>query len=251
MSIEPEIAALIALAFFLGSLVKGVAGIGLPLVAIPILTFGIDVRDATPMIVGPAIATNIYQILETRASRLPMGEIAPIVVGLVVGTFAGALIAVSIDPKAMVGVMGAVILGFVIFSFSGYKPNIPARGRGVMGLAAGGGTGVIGGMTGVFGPVLAIYPLSLNLAKDSFVWAMGVLLLIASTGLGLSYASLGALPGWVAIASIAAILPGFAGVWTGARLRRVISPDLFRKVILSILAVIALKHIVTALGLAG
>ncbi|MGZ0188426.1 MAG: TSUP family transporter, partial [Alphaproteobacteria bacterium] len=34
---EYEIAATIGLAFFLGSLVKGVAGIGLPLVAISIL----------------------------------------------------------------------------------------------------------------------------------------------------------------------------------------------------------------------
>ncbi|MEQ9123521.1 MAG: sulfite exporter TauE/SafE family protein, partial [Alphaproteobacteria bacterium] len=109
MPIDLETALIIAAAFFAGSVVKGVAGIGLPLVAIPILTFGMDVRDATPMIVGPAIATNIFQIVETRRARLPVRDIRPNMAGLVVGTYLGALVAVSTDPKVMVGVMGGVI----------------------------------------------------------------------------------------------------------------------------------------------
>ena len=246
---ELDIALLIALAFFLGSFVKGVAGIGLPLVAIAILSFSMDVRDATPMIVGPAIATNIFQIYETRRSRLSIAAIAPILVGLVIGTFVGAAIAVSAEPKFMLGVLGDVVLAFVMFSFVGKTPNVPERGRGPIGFSAGGATGVIGGMTGVFGPVLAIYTLSLNLPKESFVWAMGVLLLFASASLGVSYASLGALPLWVAIASLAAILPSYFGVFAGTRLRRKISQRLFRNVILSILAVIACKHLATSLGL--
>jgi len=226
-----------------------VAGIGLPLVAIPILTFGMDVRDATPMIVGPAIATNIFQIVETRRARLPIREIWPIMAGLVVGTYLGARVAISADPQVMVGVMGAVILGFVVYSFVGKAPRIPERGRGPMGFGAGGATGLIGGMTGVFGPILAIYTLSLHMAKDAFVWAMGVLLLLASSGLGASYAILGALPGWVIAASIGAIAPAYAGMYAGSRLRRVISPILFRNIILTILGLIACKHIAGSLSL--
>lgn len=226
------------------------AGIGLPLVAIPVLTFAMDVRDATPMIAAPAIVANIFQIIDNRRARLPLKDIAPIMVGLAAGTFLGALIAVNMDPKAMVGVMGAIILGFVAFSFIGRTPSIPEKGRGPMGLAAGAGTGVVGGMTGVFGPVLAIYTLSLNLSKDAFVWAMGVLLLLASFGLGASYASLGALPGWVIVASLGAVVPTYIGMVAGSRLRRVISQRLFRNIILSILALISLKHIATAFGLA-
>lgn len=250
LPIEPEIAAVILLGFFLGSLVKGVAGIGLPMVAIPILTFVMDVRDATPMIVGPAMVANIFQIVEARRARLPLGQIAPIMAGVLIGTYLGALIVVNVHPQAMVGVMGGIILGFVAFSFIGKTPKIPERGRGLLGFGAGGGAGVVGGMTGVFGPVLAIYTLSLNLPKDTFVWAMGVLLLLASSGLGASYASLGALPFWVVIASLAATVPTYVGMVAGSRLRKVISQRLFRNVILGILAVIAAKHITAAFGLA-
>lgn len=228
---------------------KGVAGIGLPLVAIPVLTFAMDVRDATPMIVGPAIVTNVFQIIETRRARLKYIEIAPIMVGLIVGTFCGAFIAVSIDPNMMVGILGFVILAFVAFSFSGFMPSIPQNGRGTMGLAAGTGTGLIGGMTGVFGPVLAIYTLALKMPKDAFVWAMGVLLLLASTGLGISYASLGAFPLWVLIASFGAMLPSYAGIVAGTRLRKIVSERLFRNVVLCILGIIALKHVASSFGI--
>lgn len=213
------------------------------------MSFSIDVRDATPMIVGPAFATNIFQIYEARHARLSLMSIAPILVGLVIGTFVGAAVAVAADPKFMLGALGAVVLAFVMFSFVGKTPNVPERHRGPIGFGAGGATGVIGGMTGVFGPVLAIYTLSLNLPKESFVWAMGVLLLFASASLGVSYASLGALPLWVMFASLAAIVPSYIGVAAGSRLRRKISQRLFRNVILSILAVIACKHLATALGL--
>ena len=244
-----ETAGVIAIAFFLGSLVKGVAGIGPPLVAIPILTLAMDVRDATPMIVAPAAAANIYQIVDTWRARMPFGRLLPIMAGLIAGIYAGALIAVTADPTIMLGVMGGVILGFVMFSFSGVTPRIPEKRRGLMGFAAGGITALIGGMTGVFGPVLAIYTLSLNLGKDGFVYAMGVLLLLASFSLGVAYASLDALAGWVIWASIFAVVPASVGMYAGSKLRRVISPVVFRNVILSILAIIASKHLATAFGI--
>ena len=233
----------------MGSLVKGVAGIGLPLVAIPILTFAMDVRDATPMIVGPAIITNVFQVIKTRQARLRYKEITPIIFGLLIGTFGGALIAVSVNPNVMVGILGFVILAFVAFSFSGYMPSIPKKGRLQMGFAAGTGTGLIGGMTGVFGPVLAIYTLALKMPKDAFVWAMGVLLLLASSGLGIFYATLGAFPIWVLIASFGAMLPSYIGIVAGTRLRKIVSEKLFRNVVLSILGIIALKHVASAFGL--
>ena len=118
-----------------------------------------------------------------------------------------------------------------------------------MGLAAGTGTGLIGGMTGVFGPVLAIYTLALKMPKDAFVWAMGVLLLLASTGLGISYASLGAFPLWVLIASFGAMLPSYAGIFAGTRLRKIVSERLFRNVVLCILGIIAFKHVASSFGI--
>lgn len=222
----------------------------MPLVAIAILTLGMDVRDATPMIVGPGLAANVFQIVESRRARMSVGAIAPIMVGLAAGTFLGASIAVSADPKFMLGVMGAIILAFAAFNFIGKTPTVPEKGRGPMGAAAGGITGVIGGMTGVYGPVLAIYTLSLDLSKDAFIWSMGVLLLLSIVCLGASYASLGALPDWVIWASLFAVVPAYAGMLTGSRLRRRISPTLFRNVVLAIVSVIACKHMATAFGLA-
>ena len=80
--------------------------------------------------------------------------------------------------------------------------------------------------------------------------ADGALFTVASARSVVSMnAILGALPGWVIAASVGAIAPAYAGMYAGSRLRRVISPILFRNIILTILGLIACKHIAGSLGL--
>lgn len=241
-------AAVIGIAFFIGSVVKGVTGMGMPLVAIPILSLSMAVRDATPMIVLPALATNIFQVTEARRARLSFSEILPILFGLIIGAFFGVRLAISIDPDLLLAILGAIIISFVILSLLKFAPKAPERGRGPMGFAAGTFTGVIGGMTGGFGPVLAIYLLSLHWPKDTFVWAMGVLMLVSATSLGLFYAGFGAFAEWVLYASLGACVPAFAGIWVGSRVRKHVAPETFRSIVMLILAIIAIKHIATAFG---
>lgn len=246
--IDPGVAALIAFAFFSGCVVKGVTGMGMPLVAIAMMSLVLDVRDATPMILGPALAANVYQIAETRRARLPFIKLLPILIGLIGGTFLGVKLAVTIDPTFMLGILGVLLIGFVILSLFRLDPVAPELGRGPLGLVAGGFTGFIGSMTGGFGVILAMYLLSLRWPREAFMWALGVLLLLSAGSLGIFYAALGAFPAWVFYASLAAIIPACAGMWAGSKLRKMISPDGFRRIVLSFLAVIAVKHLVTVLG---
>ncbi len=246
--LDPSIAILIAFAFFAGCVIKGVTGMGMPLVAIAIMSLALDVRDATPMIMFPALVANIYQITESRRASLPFSQLAPILLGLLVGTYFGVRLAVSTDPAFMLGVLGFLILGFVILSLFKIDPEAPKRGRAFFGLGAGGFTGFVGSMTGGFGPILAIFLLSLRLPRETFMWALGILLLLAASSLGLFYALLGAFPAWVFYTSAAACIPAIIGMWAGGKIRKRVSPELFRKLVLALLTVISLKHIVTVLG---
>lgn len=157
-------------------------------------------------------------------------------------------LAVTVDPTFMLGILGGLLLGFVILSLFKLDPVAPERGRAPLGLAAGGLTGFIGSMTGGFGPILAMYLLSLRWPREAFVWALGVLLLLTAGSLGVFYAALGAFPAWVFYTSLASIVPACAGMWAGSRLRKLVSPNGFRRIVLVLLAVIAVKHLVTALG---
>ena len=51
----------IALAIMAGGLVKGTFGLGLPLVAMPLMTYFIGVANAISLLVVPILATNLAQ----------------------------------------------------------------------------------------------------------------------------------------------------------------------------------------------
>ena len=55
---------MLAAIFVLGGIVKGVVGIGLPLVLIPLLTPVLDMPVAVALLTVPMIATNIGQAAE-------------------------------------------------------------------------------------------------------------------------------------------------------------------------------------------
>jgi uncharacterized protein len=244
---DPQIAAVIGFAFFAGCVIKGVTGMGMPLVAIAIMSLVLDVQDATPMIMMPALVANVYQVTETRHYRMPIKKLTPIIAGLLIGTYFGVSLAIATDPALMLGVLGVLILGFVILSLFKIDPEAPKRGRNLFGLAAGGFTGFIGSMTGGFGPILAIFLLSLRWPRETYMWAIGVLLLLTASALGLFYALLDAFPAWVFYASFAACGPALLGMWAGGKVRKMVSPERFRSLVLALLAVIAIKHILTTL----
>ena len=54
----------IGIAFFVGGVVKGVVGMGLPLTAIALMTIVIELELAIPLLVIPIIATNLLQAIQ-------------------------------------------------------------------------------------------------------------------------------------------------------------------------------------------
>ena len=57
-----------ALALGVGGLVKGATGMGLPLVALPILAAFLGVQHAVALMCFPGIITNIWQVWRFRAA---------------------------------------------------------------------------------------------------------------------------------------------------------------------------------------
>ena len=64
LSLSIQVLAALTAIFVLGGVVKGVVGIGLPLVLIPLLTPFLDVPLAVALLTKPMIATNIGQAAE-------------------------------------------------------------------------------------------------------------------------------------------------------------------------------------------
>ena len=55
---------IIFIIFFLGGVVKGTIGIGLPTITIGLLTFFFDIKESIPLILLSVVFTNLFQAFE-------------------------------------------------------------------------------------------------------------------------------------------------------------------------------------------
>lgn len=250
MPLDLDVVALLvgAFAFFVGALVKGVTGMGMPLVAIPIMAIVMPVSLAVPITVVPGIVTNIWQIHQARRHRSRLGRVLPLALAIIVGTTIGAWLISIAEPRILSAVLGFVLLAFVALSAIDVQMRVRDGMETPASLAAGGTTGVIGGMTGAFGPTLAIYLLALRLGKNEFIWLMGVMMLVCSLTLGLALTGFGGFGPGELVLSIAALLPAWLGLRAGAYVREIVSPRTFRRAVLVVILVMALTHVAKAAG---
>lgn len=173
MSLESLIIMFIALAA--GSFVKGIAGIGLPLIAIPVMAGFMDVDRAVAIMVVPGILINVYLLWTYRRHAVNFASL-PLMIGVgVVGIIIGAWI-LSRTPEAYLLSFMALWLGGYLTSMLIKTPyglpesimkHTPAI---VVGFA-----GIVQGAIGTAGPVLAPYIHSLNLKHPQFQFVISVL----------------------------------------------------------------------------
>ena len=73
---RPSVMLLILLAFLLAGFVKGVIGLGLPTVAMALLTLAMPPAEAAALLILPSLVTNLVQMrpLPEAARALPPGS---------------------------------------------------------------------------------------------------------------------------------------------------------------------------------
>lgn len=242
------VAAVAAVAFFLGGVLKGVIGLGLPLVAIPIIAIVMPVAKAIPLMVLPGYIMNVIQMRQAWHARTGLLVWWPLFVGMAAGVFVGVQFATTASETLMRGVLGGTIVLFVLLSFA--RIHIPKRAveNPATGLTMGGLTGLFGGLTGVFGPTLAMYFLARQLEKDRFIWIMAVVMLAGVVFLGGALTAAGGFGREQIVGTVGVLIPSWAGLAAGARVRRRVSQELFRKVALGALLVMGLSLLAASLG---
>ncbi|MCA8926961.1 MAG: sulfite exporter TauE/SafE family protein [Alphaproteobacteria bacterium] len=246
--IDPLVVAVVAVAFFLGGMLKGAIGLGMPLVAIPIIAIVMPVAKAIPLMVAPAYLMNIIQARESWHARTSLLPWWPVFIGIAVGVVIGVQFATNAPESLMRGILGVTMIVFVLLSFA--RIQLPQRTveNPVAGLTMGGLTGLFGGLTGVFGPTLAMYLLARQLDKDRFVWIMAVVLLAGVSFLGSALTAVGGFSLDQLLGTLGVLIPGWAGLSAGALIRRRVSQEQFRKMALTTLLIMGISLLVATLG---
>ena len=89
---SPESLIIMFTALAAGSFVKGIAGLGLPLIAIPVMAGFMDVERAVAIMVVPGILINVYLLWTYRSHAVSFASL-PLMIGVgVIGIIIGAWI---------------------------------------------------------------------------------------------------------------------------------------------------------------
>ena len=217
-----------------GALVKGITGIGLPMVAVPLMAQAMPVPLAIALLSVPVLSSNLFQINDRKEVGLALRRFWSLILVMVAGVVVGALLLISADQHVLEIVMGAVVVGIALFSMAKPELGIPARQEPIASPLVGLLGGLLGGISSFYGPPLVLYLIALKLPKDRFVLTISLFYFIGQIPLYVMLAG-NDLFGWPAFfVSLALSLPAYAGVRLGQRLRDRIDPLVFTRIVLAI-----------------
>lgn len=172
--------AIMGLALAAGAIVKGATGMGLPLIALPVLTTFFGLQHAVGIMAITQVLTNSMQIWQFREARhdaamrfLPLFLIAG-GVGVVLGTW----LLSNLPERALVFTLGLLLLCYFVLKIS--KPNMAVGPKLAMrgGPFAGFGSGVLQGATGISAPIGVTFIHAMGLERAAHVYAVSAMFLV-------------------------------------------------------------------------
>jgi len=239
--------ALIAFAFLAAGTIKGVVGMGLPTTAMGLMTLVLDPRSAIALILVPMILTNLWQVIRSGEIDAALRRYAPFAVTLMLFVGLTVTLARNAPEQLLLGVLGGALLVFVAVNSSRWPLRLSDRVDRPAQVVAGVLAGVMGGLTSVWAPPMAVYLAARQVGKDEFVRASGLLIFLGSLPLGWGYLQQGHLDGRLMAMSLLALVPTFAGFSLGERLRGRLSETAFRRFLLLVFTAMALNLLRRAL----
>ena len=239
--LDAKMLTLAAVALMLGGFVKGAIGVGLPVVAIAVLSNFLPVPLLLAIVVIPILMTNLWQAIDAGNLRRPLVRFWPMITCLLVLIWFSARLVVDLDARILYGLIGTSVLLFVISSYFRVDWNVPPSAERWAGPLAGCLGGFLGGISTIWGPPMMIYFVMLRLPKEDYIQAVGLVWFIASIPLVIAYVRYGILTAETAVLSGFACIPGFIGLAIGQALRKYINQQVFTKLLLLFLFLVSLN----------
>lgn len=233
-----QIAGLPQLAFWaamgvtlLAGVVKGAIGFAMPIVMVSLFSAFLPPEFALAGLILPTLTTNIHQTFRDgpRAAATAAWTIRRFVLATIMFIFVSAPFADSIPQVGFLLLLGVPITLYAALQLSGRSLTISQRHRFGAEWGLGALAGLYGGVSGIWGPPLIIYLLSLDYPKALNVRMQGVVFMVGAFALLCAHLTTGLLTGDRLLFSALLIVPAFGGMLLGQRLQDRFDQRLFRR----------------------
>ncbi len=226
--------AIVLIAVIVGSVVKSITGMGLPLIAIPIAALFVDLDDAVVTIAFPNLLANGVLAFRERSHLAETRDLRSLAVSGAIGAIVGAIAFVSLPETPLVVILIIAIVVYIVTFFA--KPDLrtgPERSR-RLAPAVGGIAGVFQGAIGISGPIVGSWIHSYRLDRGAHILMVTSLFFVSGSTQFIVFAATGELWGRIG-ASLLACIPVLASIPIGTRLRDRVSSRGFDLAVIAML----------------
>lgn len=244
---DPDLWLLAAIAAVLGAggVVKGAVGFALPMVALAGLGLFLTAQEAIALVVLPAALSNFWQTLRHGwgPAVQTFRRFWQINLVMALTLVASAQLVPRMASDTLFAILGVTVTAAAVVQLLGWRPQAHAGMKHREWIEAGVGliAGLIGGVTGVWGPVILNWLIALDTEKREQIRMLGVNFLIGWWVLVGAHLGSGVLNRQTLPISVAMLVPVVAGMWLGMKIQDRVDQAVFRKLTLVVLCLAGLN----------
>jgi uncharacterized protein len=223
---------------FSSTLIRSTLGFGNALLAMPLLTLLIGVREASPLVALLGLVISILMLLKGWA-KVHWKEIRTLLLASLPGILLGLLLLTSIPEKTVKWILGLVLIGFGLYRLLGVR--LPNYDEPWLAVPFGFLAGLLGGAYNTNGPPIIIYGVFRGWDKDPFRASLQGFFLISNLLIAGGHGLSGLWTGRVLIFFLEGILPAVAAVYLGERIAARLPQGKFDRVVSGFLVLMGLS----------
>lgn len=237
----PESLAIIFVALAIGSLAKGMTGLGLPPVCISILAVFFGVEHAVVVATIPVAFSNVQIVWMWRSRWRDVPSPALALMAAVIGVGGGTWVLANIDERALTILLAVWIAFYLVTVIFGLRIEPEGKAAGALSPLLTLLAGVSQGATGMSGPFIATWAHAWGLVKETYVFATSLLFMAISCTQVVGVTVAGLYDHERVVQGLLAIIPVMIFVPLGMRLTKRISPRHFNWIIVGLIAAMEVK----------
>ena len=201
--------------------VKGAVGFAMPMIMMSVLGSIMPASVALAGLILPTLVTNLGQAFrQGRAAAWESSRRYRWHIGMVMLFIPLSAPLAPILPQAVMYLMlGLPITAYALWQLSGRPLALPLHHRRRAEVASGIIGGLYGGVSGIWGPPLIVYLLSIGAPKQEQIRVQGVVFLLGAVVLTVAHLFTGILDADGIAFSAALVLPAVIGMWAGFALQ--------------------------------
>ncbi|MBK1795503.1 sulfite exporter TauE/SafE family protein [Devosia sp. WQ 349] len=234
-----------------GGILKGATGAGAPILAIPALAAFYDVRFAIVILTVPNIVTNFTQLWRNRQFTLPRYFLIPFVGAAAIGVLAGSWVLLLMDTRTLSVIVAlAVVLYLLVRSLnSRFVLSLALASK--LALPTGFLSGLLQGAAGMSAPISISFLNAMKLDRQVFMCTVSLLFVTFGSLQLMTLSLIGIITPELFMLSCIAVFPMLMGMPIGSAISRKISRRCFDRLIMLLLAGLAMRMLWEAIALAS